>query len=825
MNSKSECVSTRPVLFFNFLNEGYLMFTNYLKIAWRNLWKQKVFAAVNIAGMSVAICAALLLSLTAYHEWSFDNFQENRDHIYQLYRQDNTSKGVRVNKSFSEPMAGVLQQEVPGVKHVSRMGGWDMPVRYKDKSIYLDVEMVDAGFLRMFSFPLLKGNTQTALDRQDQLVLTKKSAQALFNEEDAIGKTLEVNIGDQWKPFVVSAVADNLPDNSSIYFEVLTRFENVEDYQKIRNNWNNSNYPIMVQVEPSVTTAAFNKSLISVTHKYFADQIKDLRSMGGTPDKDGELLRIHTIALKDFHLSPYSTFGSGARPFYPWMMLMLACLIIGIACINFINLSVARSFTRGSEIGLRKALGAMDRQLMLQFWSEAFLVCVISLLISLLLTVLLLPYYNATFRHQLNFRLFQNGWLVLGTAAGFFAVTMLAGGYPAWKIARVNIVQVLKGKLSLSKGSGVRSGLIVFQFVVAALLISCTAIIWQQLDFIHATPLGYNTTQVISVPVDNAPPQSLTAMRNRLASEPAVESTTASILNLGIGKDGSSGNWTRGFDYKGNHISTQCFMVDYDYAKTLGLQLVAGRDFSRQYGTDTAGVVINEQMARQLGEKDPLNAQFNAGGQLYHVIGVVKDYHFESLHKKVEPLMLTMSVQSRMNYLFVKVNTDQPTATMDRIKGIWKEMNPLAKSDPSFLDENVNRLYRQEGHFSKIFMSGAVLAIVISCMGLFAIAVLMMAQRRKEIGIRKVLGASVGGIVFLLSRDFLKLVLIAVVVATPISWYLMQQWLNGFAFHVEIHWWMFAIVGVLAVIIAMATTSLQTIRTALANPVDSLKID
>ncbi|SKA18635.1 MacB-like core domain-containing protein [Chitinophaga eiseniae] len=801
------------------------MFTSYLRIAWRNLWKQKVFAAVNVAGMSIAICAALLLSLTAYKEWSYDDFQQKRDHIYQLYREDHRTNGTHISKSFSEPMAGVLRKEVPGVKHVTRIGGDNLFVRYKDKSIYLDVQMTDPDYLQMFSFPLQKGNAHTALDRLDQLVLTQGAAASLFSQDDPIGKTVEINIGDQWKPFVVSAVADNIPDNSSISFEALIRFENVEDYAAIRNDWHTSSYPVMLEVAPAVSMATLRKDLVPVAHKYMGDLIKDLTGMGGTPDEDGEFLRIRTIPLKDLHLSPYSVFGTGLNPFYPWMMLMLACLITGIACVNFINLSIARSFTRGSEIGLRKALGAMDRQLMLQFWSEAFLLCFISLLLSLLLATLLLPYYNATFKHDLSFRLFQNGWLILGTAATFFGITLLAGGYPAWKIARVNIIQVLKGKLNLSGSGGVRNGLIVFQFMVAALLISCTVIIWQQLNFIRATPLGYNTTQVISIPVGNAPQQALTAIRNRLASEPSVESITASTLNLGIGKDGSSGNWTLGFDYKGNHVNTQAMVVDYDYAKTLGLTLLAGRDFSRQYGADTTGVVINEQMAKQLGEKDPLNIVYNANGNDYHVIGVVKDYHFESLRKKIEPLMLSISASARKSYLFVKVNTNHPAATMDRISAIWKEIDPLTKSDPSFLDENTDRLYRQEARFSKIFMSGAVLAILISCMGLFAIAVLVMAQRRKEVGIRKVLGASVSSIVMLLSKDFLKLVLIAVLAATPVSWYLMQRWLNGFALHVEIQWWMFAGVCGLAVLIALATTSLQAVKAALANPVESLKVD
>ncbi|WP_212000527.1 FtsX-like permease family protein [Chitinophaga sp. HK235] len=801
------------------------MFGNYIKIAWRNLLKQKVFAAVNVVGMSAAICAALLLSLTAYREWTYDDFQINKEHIYQLYREDGTAKGMRVGTSFAEPMADALRKEVQGVKHVSRIGGGDMPVRYNGKHIYFDVEMVDVDFLKMFSFRLLQGNASTALQQPDQLVLTQKTARSLFNQEDAVGKTVEVNINNQWRPFIVSAVAADIPDNSSITFEALVRFENVDDYAAIRNNWNVGNYPLMMEVEPSVTTAALEKSLVSVTNKYYAGNIEELKKNGGIPNKEGALIRINGIPLNEFHLNALSSFSNGLNPFYPWLMVILAVLIISIACINFINLSIARSFTRGSEISLRKALGAMDRQLLFQFWSEAFLLCFISLVLSLLLTILLMPYYNATFNHELSLRLFGNIWLILGAAFIFFMVTLLAGGYPAWKVARLNIIQVLKGKLSLAKGNGVRNGLIIVQFIVAALLISCTAVIWQQLDFIRSTPLGFNTTQVISIPGDNASPQVIAALRSRLAGETEVESVSGSMLNLGVGKDGSSGNWYRGFDYMGSHINTQCIIVDYDYARTLDLKMVAGRDFSRNFGADTTGVVLNEQMAKQLGEKELIGAVITPGNVPLHVIGVVKDYHFESLRKKIDPLMMIMTMIPHPNYIFVKVNTRNPVATLKHISAIWKGINPLAKNEASFLDENTNRLYRQEARFSKIFMSGAILAIVISCMGLFAIAVLVMAQRQKEIGIRKVLGASVGGIVLLLSKDFLKLVLIAVLIATPLSWYLMQQWLQRFEFHVNIHWWLFAVVGLLAVIIALATTSLQTIKAALANPVDSLKRD
>ncbi|WP_160714565.1 ABC transporter permease [Chitinophaga solisilvae] len=802
------------------------MLKSYLKIAWRNLLKQKVFAFVNVIGMSVAITAALLLTMTAYREWTFDSFQENKEHVYQIYREDYLAKGTAIGGSMAEPLADVIRKEVPGVKYATRIAGMEMPVRYGGKNIYFDVEMVDADYLKMFSFPVLKGNAAEALKQLNNIVVSENAAKKLFKEEEPIGKTIEVNIANKWHPFMVSAVVKDAPDNSSVFFDVLTRFENTDDYQDIRNRWDMGNYPLLAQVDPAVSQTALEKSMIPVSRKYYAEVLEDLKKEGAVKDKDGQMLRLKTIPLKDFHLNPFSNFNNGLNPFYPWLMLILAIMIIAIACINFINLSIARSLTRGSEIGLRKALGAMDRQLMIQFWSEAFLLCLVSLMLGVILTVCLLPVYNASFNHQLSLGLFSNIRLLASLTAGFFLVTLMAGGYPAWRVARSNIVEVLKGKLKLSKGNNVRNGLIIVQFIVAAVLISCTAITWQQLKFVQAAPLGYNVTQVISIPVENAPQQALTAMRNKMKELPEVESMTAGMLNLGMGKDGNMGRWKRGFTYKDRNVKTQCLIVDYDYVKTLDLKVLEGRDFSREFGTDSTGVVINEQMARQLGEKDPVGAQLNLDEHnRFHVIGVVKDYHFESLRKKVDALMMMIKSPENLSYIFVKVNTPNATASLKKIEGIWQGLNPLARNNASFLDENANRMYKQEQRFSKIFLSGALLAILISCMGLFAIAVLVMTQRQKEIGVRKVLGASVSNIVVLLSKDFMKLVVVAVLLATPLSWYLMQQWLNGFEFHVSIHWWMFVAVGLLAITIAFITTSLQSIRAALANPVDSLKRD
>ncbi|MCW3462194.1 ABC transporter permease [Chitinophaga nivalis] len=802
------------------------MWLNYLKIAWRNLRKQKVFAFVNMIGMSVALCAALLLSLTAYQQWSYDNFHENRDHIYQVYEEEYKANRIAKSMSVPDPLADVLRKEVAGVKYVTRVSNDNLPVRYGNNHYYFDIQMVDNDYLKMFTFPFVKGDPQNALQQLNQVVLTEKTAASLFRNEDPVGKTIEVNLQGKWRPFIVSGVAAALPDNSSISFEMLTRFENIPMYAELKNRWNESGYPVFMQLEPNVTTAAFDRQIKPLVHKYFAENIAELKKNGGVPDKNGELLVLKTISLNDFHLTPGNTYYSGLNQFYPWLMLILAFMITAIACINFINLSVARSFTRSNEVGLRKALGAQDKQLIFQFWSEAFLLCCFAFVISILLTCILLPHYNRIFRHRLTLGLFQHGWLLLSIVVGFFTITLLAGGYPAWKVSRLNIISVLKGKQNFSSSNGMQRSLIVVQFVVAIVLISCTVIIGQQLKFVQSAPLGFNSTQVISIPVDNAPVTAVTAMRSKLLMESEVTGVTAGQFNLGLGKDGSSGRWMRSFDYKGHSVGTQCIEVDYDYASTLDLKMVAGRDFSRDFGADTTCVVINELMAKQLGEADPIGSLIEMDDRRpLRVIGVVKNYHYESLHKKIEPLTISLAKPVDLSYIFVKVNTANPAVTIKKIEGMWKTLNPLSENAPSFLDENTDRLYRQEKRFSKIFINGAVLAVLISCMGLFAIAVLVMAQRKKEIGIRKVLGASVGSIVMLLAKDFLRLVIIAVIIATPAAWYFMQRWLKGFEFHVNIHWWVFAMTGAIALIIAFLTVSMQTVKAALANPIKSLNRD
>jgi hypothetical protein len=477
---------------------------------------------------------------------------------------------------------------------------------------------------------------------------------------------------------------------------------------------------------------------------------------------------------------------------------------------------------------MRKVLGAMKWQVVGQFWGEALIVGLFALLLGGLLAGLVLPEYKAAFRTKISMEMLLNIGVIAVVMLVFLLVTVLAGGYPAWFISRFDTVLTLKGKVSVGKSNSIRSSLIVVQFVIATLLIASTLIVSQQINFLRNKPLGFNTKQVVSIPVGAGQDGGLVLqrLRNELANEPAVLGITGASNNLGRGKDGSSWKSVIGFEHKNRILQANNLSVDYDFVKTMELKLLAGRDFSRQYATDsTQAVLINETFAKQIGG-DPLGERLPIHDSASHrqVVGILKDYHFESLHSKVESQMIELRNRDfPVNYIFVKINNQNVPQTMALLEQTWKKAAPGSEFLGSFLDENTNRLYRKEERYYQIFITAAGLAIVLSCIGLFAIAVLVMTQRTKEIGIRKVLGASTSGIVALLSKDFLKLVLIAFVIAVPIAWYAMNQWLQDFAYRIDISWWAFTAAGLLAVLIALITVSFQAVKAALANPVKSLR--
>lgn len=813
------------------------MLRNYFKIAFRNLWKNKVYALINIVGLSVAFGSAMLLFLTARFELSFDDFQANKEHLYKVFFKLNLADGTRMGTSMPAPLTPALKADFKSeIKHISRIMDSGVQVVQGNKTLDQDLNYVDADFLKMFSFEMLKGNLNTALNDLRSIVINKSTAEKLFGSGEPIGQTINLNFGEKTEGFLVTGVVANAPENSTIESEMMIRFENNPSYQANKEEWNNQNHNLYIQLAENVSQETFEKKLKPFTQKYYKGTIDQIKKEGGKPDERGEVFSIRTFSLLDEHFMKHNGGVLVKDKMYPYMLLIVSILVVLIACINFINLSIARSLERAKEVGMRKALGAVKNQILGQFWGEAFILCIIGFLIGSLLATLTMPTYNSLFRSTISLQSLLNPATALVLITSFLGITLIAGGYPALVVSKFNIIEVLKGKLKVNtKSGGLQNTLIIVQFSIAIMLISSTIIIWNQIDFLRNKPLGFDETQVISIPIGHEVQGTkvLDYMRNKLANQPQIVSITGADINVGRGKDNSMSQSGYGFELEGKTYHTNGLNVDYDYIKTLGLNLATGRDFAREFPSDKSrSIVINETMAKELGFNKPtlaaaIGKNLPLGDSLGRtIVGVVKDYHFESLKNKIASMTFFLQNDFGYNYVFVKIAPNAaPKETMDMLAKVYKEIAPKSEFQGSFLDENTNNQYRKEERFSQIIMSAAVLAIVLSCMGLFAIAIMMITRRTKEIGIRKVLGASIPSLVVLLSKEFLILVGIAILIASPIAYYAMDKWLADFVYRIDVGWQIFAMAGCVAVIIALLTVSYQAIRAALMNPVKSLRAE
>ena len=807
------------------------MLQNYFKIALRNLWKNKSYALINIVGLSVAFGSAMLLFLTAHFELTFDDFHENKDRIYKVYFKKISTEKTKYVSNMPAPLRPALVADFGSeIKYSTRIMDGGTQIVQGDKTIDEGLNYVDADFLKMFSFKMLKGNPNTALNDLKSIVLNEEIAKKIFGETEPLGKTINLNFNGKIESFTVTGITEKAPENSTIENQMMVRFENNSEYQNSKDRWDSNYHIAYVQLAENVVHESFEKRIKSFTQKYYKGEIDQLLKEGSKPDENGEVMSIKLMPFSQEHFEKREAGNRSIDKSYPIILLIISVLIVLIACINFINLSIARSFNRAKEVGMRKALGALKNQILGQFWGEAFVLCLIGFGIGCLLATLTMPTYNAMFRSHLSFQNLLNPTVAILLIISFLTITLVAGGYPAMAVLKFNTIEVLKGKIKMSaRAGGLRSTLIIAQFSIAILMISCTLIIWNQIDFLQNKPLGFDETQVISIPVGNevSGEKVLEFMRNKLANQPQIMSLTGADINMGNGKDGSNSKSVFGFEMEGKSYSTNGLNVDYDYVKTLGIKLVTGREFSREFPSDKArSVVINESMAKQLGFKDPIGKNIPLGDSLgKNIVGVVKDYHFESLKNKIEAITYFLQNDFGIRYIFVKVSPNAPKATMDLLAKTYKEIAPKSEFQGTFLDENTNNQYKKEERFSRIIMSAAILAIVLSCMGLFAIALMVMANRTKEIGIRKVLGASISSLVILLSKEFLILVAASILIASPIAYYAMNKWLADFVYRIDIGWITFGIAGGMAVLIALLTVSYQAIKAALMNPVTSLKTE
>ena len=786
------------------------MFQNFIKITLRNLFKYKTFSLVNLLGLLVGLTCFLLIGLWIRDELSYDQFHTFSHRLYRVMERARYSDGeVFTQASAPGPLGQMIKAEVPEVVYASTMDWWtNTIIGYDNQSVKEAGRYVGEDFLKMFSFPLLHGDKERALSEPNSIVISRKLADKLFPGVDPMGKM--VKVADRLEHLVTGVVAD-LPTNTVFEFEFLLPVNDFLERNAWARDWNNNGLITWVMLDEGADVDAVNL------------KIKDFLKERSEQDQTELFLQ----PLTDVYLrTDYEngTYAGGGRIEQVRLFGMIALLLLLIACINFMNLSTARASIRAKEVGVKKVIGAGRPWLALQFLGEAVLMCVLAAVVSLLVLDLLLPWFNQFTGKELAFPFGEiSTWLLFG---GIILVTgLLAGSYPAFALSSFRPIVVLKGKTSsATKGALLRKGLVVAQFSIAVFLIGSMLVIQQQMDFLKNENLGYEKEQLLFVTMNPQIQSKYNSFKAELANLPGVQSVAASHSQLTEFFNSSSELHWEGKDPSDDRqfiFET----VTPDYLTTIGASLVEGRDFSTDHPADTSNFIINESAVQQMGLQPPLLGQsLEMWGSQGQIVGVVKDFHFTSLKSTIKPLVLIMNSP----YVWtanVRLDGRQIPETLRQMERICQQYSPAYPFEYAFADEAYQRLYENEQVVSRLSSIFAFLAIFVSCLGLFGLATFMAERRHKEISIRKVLGATAGSVVGLLSKDFLQLVLIALVVASPLAYYFMDQWLQDFAYRIDMPWWVFVLAGGLAVGIAFFTVSLQSVKAALADPVESLRSD
>ena len=806
------------------------MIKNYLKTLIRNMQKNKLHTSINIFGMAVAFTCSILLMVMVYNEFSFDEFHHNKSKLFKLYNFGNSPEGPDLSAGMAYPAAATVKSEGIGIERATRIRNRGREIRYKDKTLDQSVLLVDDDFFSMFSFPVIKGTHLHPLANTGSVVLSEKTAGSLFGKDEPIGKTIEIKVGGVWVSLAVSAVLEDAPVNSSINYSALARTEIDPDYAALKNDWSSLHHSVYVQLSANARQAEVDKQLRILAKKYNSFDIEYLKKKGYKLDANGDYAGLKLLPIDQLHFN--SQLGTGnpvSKPFL-YILLLVACVIVLIACFNFINLNIGLSFTRTKEIGIRKCLGAGKRQVWLQVWGESLVTVMAAMIIAIGATIILMNGFNKLMQSKFDTSLLYQPAVLFSLLLMLLLVSLIASGYPSFIMGKLKTVEILKGKISLKKPGIFRNALIVAQFVIAIVLICTTVIIYQQFQHLRNAPLGYSTESLITVPIkkyENGK-EIVEKIRTLLASQSSVLSVSGSDVNFGLGQDGSTSRTSYGFDYNGKSVSTDYMAANYDILKTLNIPLKEGRDFSTAYIADTTNsVIITESMARQLGEKSLVGLSFYADSSRpkWNVVGVIPDFHLYSLYDDKRPLTICINSKAFISYVLIRVNTQNPTATLELIKKTYTAVEPGVEFKGSYVDENIDRWYTNEKRLSSMFSIASLVAIILSCMGLFGMAFIIIRQRVKEIGVRKVLGASVSGIMTLVTKEFIKPVFTALVIATPIAWWAMHQWLQDFIYRININWWVFVVAGVVAILIAVLTVSFHAIKAAIANPVKSLRTE
>lgn len=804
------------------------MFKNYIKTAFRSLKKNKGFTIINVLGLALGLCVCMLIVFYVIYELSYDKFNTNANRIYRV---NNDIKFGGSERAFAEApasLANAFLKDLPEIEQAARLRTWgDFKVKKGDQNfIESKVVFADASLFSVFTLPMLQGDPKTALKDPNCVVITESTARKYFSSINVVGQSLIVNDSLQFK---VTGVIKDLPKQSHFSFDLflsmITQPESKED------TWLANNFNTYVVVKPGTDIKKLEAKFPAMVRKYAGPQLQAaIRMDYDQLEKTGSYFHLSLTPLLDIHLKSnrVAELSQNSNIQYVYIFSAIAVFILLIACVNFMNLSTARSSNRAREVGVRKVLGSPRKYLIAQFLSESIIVTFVATVVAVVGAALLMPVFNATSGKEIELTTQTFVWLVPVLLALVLIIGCLAGSYPAFFLSAFQPIDVLKGKLASGfKGGFLRSFLVVFQFSISIFLIIGTMVIYHQLRYIQNKDLGFDRDQVLIIKSTSSLGAQAKVFKQEIQRMPGVKNATLT----GFTPTGGWRNSTTFFkdELKGadKSITTQMWEIDEDYLNTMGMKILNGRNFTREIA-DSSAIIINFAAAKQLAFTNPVGKDLfmpidNKAEVLkrMRIVGVVKDFNFNSLRENVTPLVFTLA--DNRGQLSVRINSADMPGLIAAIKSKWQTFSPNMQIDYSFMDEDFDANYRTEQRIGKIFIAFTSMAIIIACLGLFGLAAYAAEQRTKEIGIRKVLGANVSIIVTMLSKDFIKLVIIAILIASPLAWFAMQQWLNGFAYREGIKWWIIAAAGAGAIIIAFVTISFQSVKAALANPVRSLR--
>jgi putative ABC transport system permease protein len=796
---------------------------NDIKLAWRSFKRDKLYSWIKICSLTIGIAACVLIALFVGNELNYDRYYQNTDRIYRLVKVDEHNGKIRKGVYMPAAMSTALMDDFPEIEKSGRIcniehfgaGSNQMKVEGRlDNSYEKGLVFADQQVLGILEAQFIYGNPQHAIDKVNSMVITKSRADKFFPNENPIGKTILIN-NDTKKPYVISGVIEDFPKNSHLeshfFISLQNIFTDIFDENE-QTSWSGNRYLTYCLVRKGTDIALLEKKLENIVSKY-DETIKS--------EKQYELQPVTDIYLNREQV--HDSQSHGDIQLILILSAIAACILI-LACINFINLFIAKSGSRAKEVGYRKTIGAKRQSIVFQFISESILYSFISVLVGVILAWIFLPWFN----NQYSFSLFmpwKEWWFFLIIISVSVIIGTIAGLYPSLFLSQIESIKALKGKLNQPKQmSGIFSSLVVFQFAASITLIICSMMVYRQMDFIMNKKVGFEKEQVLVLKSTNTLGTNITAFKNELLTIPNIKSvTSSSYLPIEKTKRNSDSFWD---ELKGRDASvvSQIWTVDCDYINTLGMNIVEGRAFTKKTTLNSREAIINQSMAKELDLKNPLGAQIvNNEGHRWEIVGVVEDFNFESFKTSINPLFMILGNSNEV--MAIKMKTSNIQATLSSIEQKWDKFSPNQTIRYSFLDQEFAMMYNDTKRMGSIILNFTFLAIFIACLGLFALAQFTIKNRIKEIGIRKVNGAKKSEVLVMLNKDFLKWVVVAFVISIPIAWYIMHKWLESFAYKTSFSWWIFVLTGLLAMMIAISTVTWQSWQAATRNPVDALRYE